>query len=235
MKAIWSQAFTKVISPLLKDSQNARTGRVTQSSILGHRVALDTIFVHGEECIIIENDAVNCFDRIIPLIAAIAFIQMGLAIGMAKFYLFFLEKARHHVIVDGKPSEEYYAHSPTTPIMGSGQGTGWAGPSWFAVSDIIFTALNDNQPGLYLMSPDRKTTDFRTAEASVDDTRQGVNSAGAEKFNKENGTDLTVGGAANRASQSFERYLTLTGGRLALDKTMYYALYPDQEKIPKKY
>ena len=235
MKAIWSQAFMRAITPILNDSQNAVTGRVTQSSILGHRIALDTIFVNGEDCIIVENDAVNCFDRIIPIIAALAFLRMGLAAAIIQFYLTLLENARHYIIVDGAPSPEYYAHSRDTPIMGSGQGTGWAGPSWFAVADLIFTALAENQPGMYLVSPDRKTEDFRIAEASVDDARQGVNSAGAEKFNKENGSNLTVAAAANRANQAFERYLSLTGGRLALDKTMFYALYPQHGRPEKRY
>ena len=74
----------KAITPILNDSQNALTGRVTQSSILGHRIAMDTIFVNGEDCIIVENDAVNCFDRIIPVIAALAFLWMGLAGGHHK-------------------------------------------------------------------------------------------------------------------------------------------------------
>ena len=85
------------------------------------------------------------------------------------------------------------------------------------------------------MSPDGKTEDFRVAEASVDDARQGVNSAGAEKYNRENGTKLTVEGAMNKASQAFERYLSLTGGRMALDKTMFFALYPQHERYEKRY
>ena len=235
MKAIWSGALMKAVSSNLHPSQNALQGRVTQSGVLSHRIALDTLFVRGEECIVFENDAVNCFDRILPHIAALAFMRLGMSLGMVLFFMDFLESAEHHIILGNNPSEERYAHSENTPIMGSGQGTGWAGPSWFAVADIIFTSLEENQPGLYLISPDGRTTDFRTAEASVDDARQGINTEGVIKFNTEHETTLTLIQAASKASQSFERYLTLTGGKLALDKTMFYALIPDMGKTQKRY
>ena len=119
--------------------------------------------------------------------------------------------------------------------MGSGQCTGWAGLSWFTVADIILTGLSENQPGMVMVSPDVKTEDFRAAEASVDDSRQGVNTAGVENYNREHKKNLDIGHAANQASQAFERYLTLTGGRLALDKTMFYALFPEHRKIMKQY
>ena len=167
--------------------------------------------------------------------ATMAFMRLGMTLGMVGFYLKFLEVAEHQIILGSTPSEERYAHSESTPILGSGQGTGWAGPSWYAVSDIIFTSLEENQPGIYLESPDGKTQDFRVAEASVDDARQGVNTGGVERFNKEKGTDLSLEQAATRACQAFERYLTLTGGRLALDKTMYYVLKPDMRSVDKRY
>ena len=47
-------------------------------------------------------------------------------------------------------------------------------------------------------------------QRTVDDARQGVNLAGVEKFNKENGTDISVAEATNQASQAFEKYLSLT-------------------------
>ena len=235
MKAVWSQALMRAITPILNKSQNSLQGKVTQSSILSHRIAMDTLFVNGEDCVIIENDAVNCFDRIIPVIAALAFYRLGLPSFIIGFFLSFLEAARHHIIVNGKPSKQSYANSENTPIMGSGQGTGWAGPAWFAVADIILTCLTSNQPGMYLKSPNGLIVDFRAAEANVDDARQGINSAGVEKYNKEHLTNLDIGEAAQQASQKFERYLTLTGGRLALDKTMCYSLFPDHGHLEKRY
>ena len=235
MKAIWSQTMMKAITSHLHPNQNALRGKVTQSSVLSHRIALDTMFVNGKKCIVIENDAVNCFDRILPWMAALAFYQMGLAVGSISFFMTFLEMAQHHVLIRGVPSRDRYAHSRETPIMGSGQGTGWAGPSWFAVADMILTSLSDNQPGLHLISPNGEEEDKRAEEMSVDDSRQGVNETGVELYNKKNASKLTMPQAANQANQAFERYLSLTGGRLAIEKTMFYPLYPDQQKGDMRY
>ena len=90
---------------------------------------MDSLFVNSEHCVIVENDAVNCFDRIIPVIAALAFYRLGLPSFMIGFFLSFLEAARHHIIINNKPSKQPYTNSETSPIMGSGQGTGWAGPA----------------------------------------------------------------------------------------------------------
>ena len=191
-------------------------GKVTQSSIMSHRIAMDTMFAYGEKAIVIENDAVNCFDRILTHIAAAAFYRMGMTIGIISLYMNFVEGANHHVLLGAKPSTTSYSHSVETPIMGSGQGTGWAGPSWFAVADIILTALKENQPGMTLESPDGETIDEHHAEMSVDDSRQGINETGVKKYNDERGEELTLQEAATQANQGFERYLTLTGGRLAI-------------------
>ena len=70
---------------------------------------------------------------------------------------------------------------------------------------------------------------------SVDDSRQGVNETRVELYNKKNASKLTMPQAANQANQAFERYLSLTCGRLAIEKTMFYPLYPDQQKGDMRY
>ena len=172
----------RAMQPVMKQEQNAMKGKVTQSSVISHRIAMDTMFAYGEKAIVIENDAVNCFDRILTHIAAAAFYRMGMAIGIIGLYMNFMEGAKHHVLLGAKPSATSYSHSAETPIMGSGQGTGWAGPSWFAVADIILTTLKENQPRMRLESPDGETIDERHAETSVDDSRQGINEAGVKNI-----------------------------------------------------
>ena len=81
----------------------------------------------GGDCVVVGNNAVNCFGRIIPRVAALAFLRMGLAANIICFYLNFLEKAQHYIIVEGNLTNARYSHSQMTPIMGRGQGMGWAG------------------------------------------------------------------------------------------------------------
>ena len=61
-------------------------------------------------------------------------------------------------------------------------------------------------------------------EGHVDDSWQLINRAGIEKYNRENGMELSLAEGAQQASQGFKRYLTLTGGRLEIEKTISYLL-----------
>ena len=95
---------------LLHQNQNALKDKVTQSSILSHRMALDIMFLMGEKAIIIENDAVNCYDRILTNVASLALLRMGMAVDAVKFFLKFLETAVHHLVLGGTPSIGTYTH-----------------------------------------------------------------------------------------------------------------------------
>ena len=46
---------------------------------------MDTIRIQGGEAVVIENDAVNCFDRILVELGAVASMRMGLPEGAATF------------------------------------------------------------------------------------------------------------------------------------------------------
>ena len=151
----------------------------------------------------------------------LALSRAGLPHRTLVFLLEFLQSAYHHIMIGGKPSDRCYADSVNTPIEGTGQGTGWSPPTWLSVADIILTALVRHQPGMLLTSPAQDVIDFRTAEKHVDDSRQGINEGGVEKFNIENKTNLTLEEAANRANQAFERYLLLSGGKLAVEKQCF--------------
>ena len=56
---------------------------------------------------------------------------------------------------------------------------------------------------------------------NTDDSRQGINEEGTKEYNFKHKTNLTLVQAANKANQAFERYLSLSGGKLSMDKTMF--------------
>ena len=53
---------------------------------------MDIMFVNAESSIIVENDAVNCYDRILLSIAALAMTRAGVPEKMIKFFLNLLQK-----------------------------------------------------------------------------------------------------------------------------------------------
>ena len=70
-------------------------------------------------------------------------------------------------------------------------------------------------------APDGSSQDIRHIEKYVDDSFQGVNESGVEYHNQLKGTNLKLQEAAIGSNQSFERYLSLSGGKLALEKTVF--------------
>ena len=61
----------QAITSFLNKQQKTLKNRVTHSSMLSHRVALNQMFVNGERCVIIENDAINCDNRILKNVASL--------------------------------------------------------------------------------------------------------------------------------------------------------------------
>ena len=103
-------------------------------------------------------------------------------------------------------------------------------PTWLSVADMILTALTDYQPGILLTSVVGNLIDFHAAKKHVDDSRQGINEGGVERFDIEHGVNLSLEEAANKAKQAFKRYFLLSGGKLVIEKIMFHVLYPDVER-----
>ena len=220
MKTVWGKNLMDAAEGFQSTAQNCRRGRVAQSSVLGHRVAMDIIKTQGGEAVIIENDAVNCYDRILVELGALASMRFGLPDEAAKFMVEILKRMRHHVVIGGHVSEKWVESGIYHIFDGRGQETGWAPAIWQAVFDIVLTAMEKFQPGVLLRSPDGGVEDRRTVEGHVDDARQLINDEGIDTYNEKMGTTLTLLEGARQASQGFENYLTLTGGRLAVEKRL---------------
>ena len=73
-----------------------------------------------------DNDATNCYDRIVDNIAVIACMRMGLSLKAGKFLKKQLILFGHHILLGGKPSGRSFCDSLREGIHGTGQGTGWS-------------------------------------------------------------------------------------------------------------
>ena len=235
MKVVWAKNLMRHARPLLNSSQNAVAGKVPQSSVLSHKLALSTMLITGESSVIIANDATNCYDRILLPIAVIATLRAGLPKHAASFMLLFLLAARHHLLISGEQTTDHFNFNDNSRVDGTGQGTGWSPAIWTLVSDIMLTALTRYYAGMVISAPDGSSLDERHAEMYVDDSFQGVNETGVRKVNERTGQTETLLGAARDANQGFGCMLTLTGGKLNLEKTDFYHLVPEITKTRKQY
>lgn len=159
MKTIWAKRLMSSVKHLLHPSQNAMAEKVPQSSILSHKLDLNTIFICGESSIAIENDASNCYDRILVLIATLASLRAGLPKPMAQFLTSFLSNAKHYPFWSGQKSRNYFSDNPTSRVDGTGQGISWSPTVWSLVANILITTMS-NYAGMLITAPDGSVPDL---------------------------------------------------------------------------
>ena len=82
--------------------------------------------------------------------------------------------------------------------------------------------METNQPGQIFFSPTKEIKATQTIDAFVDDSNLSVNETGVREYNRKRGTNLTIEGASKQAYQAYERYLFVSGGKLALHKCRFY-------------
>ena len=78
MKIIWAKRLMLNARSHIHPSQNATVGKVPETLVVSHRLALSTMKIRVEACVIIANDATSCYDQILLPITVIATLRAGL-------------------------------------------------------------------------------------------------------------------------------------------------------------
>ena len=224
MKYVWAKALADNIkrSGQLHKSQYARSGQIPQMSVLNKRLSYDLQLTLREESFQADNDAMNCYDRILDNVAVIASMRMGLSVKGGRFLKKQLCEFKHKILMNGRPSREQFCNQMKRRIHGTGQGTGWSPIIWTVVNDIIAEVMDHNQPGQVFRGPTCQEEARQTIDAYVDDSNLSVNEEGVLVFNTERGTDMNLEEASQLSYQKYARYLFMSGGRLALEKWKFY-------------
>ena len=67
-------------------------------------------------------------------------------------------------------SQQYYTDSPTTPLHGSGQGSGSSGPIWLFISTIIMDIFEDLATGMTMTNAEGTETTKQWIDGFVGNT-----------------------------------------------------------------
>ena len=90
-----------------------------------------------------DNDAKACYDRIIMLLATITSGHFGIPKQARDLQARTIRKMQFHIKTALGISNEYYTDTTTTPLHGSGQGSGSSAPIWLFISSIIMDCFED--------------------------------------------------------------------------------------------
>jgi hypothetical protein len=127
-------------------------------------------------------------------------------------------------------SREYYQDSPTTPLHGSGQGSGSASTLWLFIGSIVMTIYQDLAAGMQITNADVTEKLQEWIDGYVDDTSIFTN---IDETN-EIPTAQSIAQQLQSDASIWERLLSATGGKLELTKCFYYILQWefDNEGVP---
>lgn len=98
------------VKSILHKHQHALKQKVTKTSVLGHRLALDKTFLMAGRIIVIDNDS-GSFDHILVRNVALVMIQTRMMLIMIMVFLHFIESTRHQIMITFGASNGSYAHS----------------------------------------------------------------------------------------------------------------------------
>jgi hypothetical protein len=166
-----------------------------------------------------ENDATTCFDRMIPSLVMISLRAYGVPENLVELIGKTLEKMRYRIKTKIGISKQFYQHTESDPIYGTGQGSTGSPCFWSLISIILFNILAEIAHGISFTDPQGLEELHRIMEAFVDDTDVAVNDA-TQKY-----TTSELAQVLQTDAQHWEKLLFTSGGKLELSKCFFNIMY----------
>ena len=176
-------------------------------------------FEHGRAIYVtiglFANDAMACYDRMVPDISTIIARKFGMAPSIMKARNLVMKAMEHHVKTQHGVSSTSYKQTPNEPIM-AGEIQGKADPAclWNLESQTLLQTHQQIHDGVNLASANGERSIQKNNDAFVDDC-DGVASKHCQTFEaSEHATRLHLKSGAQKWSQ----LITATGGGIAFHK-----------------
>jgi hypothetical protein len=165
-----------------------------------------------------ENDAIACFDRMLPSLVTLSLRAHDVPIEIAKLVGTALVKMRHRIKTKLGISKQRYSHSRDHPVHGTGQGSAGSMAFWLLISTVLFGIMRKIAHGLQFTDPTRTDTLQRTMEGFVNNTDVAVNDAQTLHAPEH------LAQALQDEAQHWEHLLFISGRKLELNKCFFHAL-----------
>ena len=167
-----------------------------------------------------DNDAIACYDRIIPRVSGMTAKSYGQS-NEAVYINNITLKTANYFLKMGKETTEYsYQNSDEYKLYGTGQGSANSPVIWATVSLSLFRAMEDLAFGASLETPDGTRHTRATIFGYVDDSSERVNDF---KDTLEVPVSRLVEKMRHDA-QTWSDILWFSGGKLKLSKCLYHVM-----------
>eukprot|EP00957_Ditylum_brightwellii_P132857 10131383-Ditylum_brightwellii.AAC.1 len=163
---------------------------------------------------LLNNDAVACYNRMIPALSLLHLQSLGLPETAAMCNVQLNKRMKHHVRTNAGESSKYYQHLESYMKGGEGQGKTSSPPNWLFQSLTLLKSLEEQCTGLYLTSIEQKYTSKRVAEGYVDDCNAGM----ADQRTQQTDTPDIITEMMREIAQTWADLIYGSGGEASLPK-----------------
>ena len=167
-----------------------------------------------------DNDATGCFDRVPCSVAMLASRRLGATKHMSQMQADTLQNIWHQLRTAFGISSMSYTSADDCEIHGQGQGSRAGPPTWVFVSSLLLDCMNQLATGLHFTCPRQDIHHQQTNDAFVDDVTGYTNQFTDELQGMH--VENKVIHLMQQDATLWSRLLHISGGKLALQKCLYY-------------
>lgn len=221
LKLQWGHRLVRqaVSLNLLHDSQHGSIPRRTaMDPIMLTQLTSDLCRILKHDLARFDNDASACYDRIIVALGMLAARRCGMPSNAIRLHAEALQFMQYTVKTMYGISENNYHGTAFAPLFGTGQGSGASPAVWLTLVVLLlhtFDKLIPHRMNFVPISGARMHS--RSSDAFVDDTSVGFTSCDDSSFS-------TLVTRLQEMAQTWEKLLSLSGGKLNLNKCSWYIL-----------
>lgn len=165
-------------------------------------------------------DASSCYDRIIPSLSGLTAQAIGIPPPTVLCNNSTLKTMKYHLTHGSHLTKEFYRHSKSFPIYGTGQGSANSPYVWCFISSLLFDCYDKFSHGATYKSPDQSTEIKLNMTAFVDDSNAQI----THQPSQHDSDIFTLLQDADHDAQLWKELLETSGGALEPSKCSYHVL-----------
>ena len=219
---LWRKLLSKMDQEgtLHSDQHGSRRGHSAQALPFVEEIIYDQSRYTRTSLVNFDNDAMSCYDRIIPAFAGMTAKSYGQSDAAVFVNNITLQTAKYYLKMGGTTTAHSYQNSDSFELYGTGQGSANSPTIWAMVNSTLFTAQEELAFGAEMESPDGKLKTKTSIFGYVDD------SAGRVSDFKDS-LEVPVNRLVEKMehdAQVWSDILWFSGGRPELDKCSYHVM-----------
>eukprot|EP00957_Ditylum_brightwellii_P003214 244903-Ditylum_brightwellii.AAC.1 len=155
MKIIWNKSLVPTVesSNLLSPVQfGNRKGKTSLGALLLKIITMGCLRLFRLNSAVLNNDAMACYDQMIPEVTALHLQSLGLPSEATKCSVLLNHNMTHCIKTSKGVSNDHYKHTSEYRKFGEGQGKASSLSNWMFQSSTILNALHALVSGIFLIS-----------------------------------------------------------------------------------